>query len=286
MREFIREYEYQEITVEEISQIYKIANDYNSFYDLPRQGRGSLNDERTYLQAFYRGQSDCLWKIIPSICRGGLVDESISESGDLLFEKMAYNQHYIQATRLIDFTTDIDVALYFACCENFDKDAAIFIWSYSPDDSKWKRAIIQCELANIKEERISISKFAELLFLKYPEMKGLYDYKDDFYTDIVSYLDHGFMIIQPYNPQIKNLRMQRQKGCLYVCGVKFETPVDNMRTSINAGDNIFLPHDIVVPKELDRGRFLVKVIIPAKLKSVIMEQLREKGITKEYLLPK
>ena len=27
-----------------------------------------------------------------------------AKSGDLLFEVMAYNQHYIHATRLIDFT--------------------------------------------------------------------------------------------------------------------------------------------------------------------------------------
>lgn len=37
------------------------------------------------------------------ICRNKDVDERISERGDLLFEVMAYEQHYIQATRLIDY---------------------------------------------------------------------------------------------------------------------------------------------------------------------------------------
>ena len=46
------------------------------------------------------------------------------------------------------------------------------------------------------------------------------------------------MIMQPRNPYLENMRIQRQKGCLYVCGVKFETPIDKMRTSVNAGDNI------------------------------------------------
>ena len=146
MSDFEEKYDYQEIMVEDISQIYQIANDYNSFYDLPRSGRGDPGDERTYLQAFYRGQSDSSWKITPSICRDTSVDESISEYGDLLFEVMAYNQHYIHATRLIDFTMDINVALFFACCENIEKDAAIFIWSYSPYDPKWTRIKIQCEL--------------------------------------------------------------------------------------------------------------------------------------------
>ena len=36
MSDFEEKYDYQEIMVEDISQIYQIANDYNSFYDLPR----------------------------------------------------------------------------------------------------------------------------------------------------------------------------------------------------------------------------------------------------------
>lgn len=285
MSDFEEKYDYQEIMVEDISQIYQIANDYNSFYDLPRSGRGDPGDERTYLQAFYRGQSDSSWKITPSICRDTSVDESISESGDLLFEVMAYNQHYIHATRLIDFTMDINVALFFACCENIEKDAAIFIWSYSPYDPKWTRIKIQCELVNVKKQRISASEYAEILLQKYPELKDNYTYKKDFYTDLVSYLDHGFMIMQPRNPYLENMRIQRQKGCLYVCGVKFETLIDKMRTSVNVGDNILCPHEPEAPKELNGGKFWVKVVIPARLKNVIMKQLEEKGITKEALLP-
>lgn len=67
--------------------------------------------------------------------------------------------------------------------------------------------------------------------------------------------------------------------------MKFETPIDKMRTSINAGDNILCPHEPETPKELARGNFCVKVVIPARLKNVIMKQLEEKGIIKEALLP-
>lgn len=52
MTSFAENYDYQEIKVEEINHIYKVANDYNSFYKLPRQGRGDIGDEYTYLQAF------------------------------------------------------------------------------------------------------------------------------------------------------------------------------------------------------------------------------------------
>ena len=84
---------------------------------------------------------------------------------------------------------------------------------------------------------------------------------------------------------MKEIILRDAKGCLYVCGVKFETPIDKMRTSVNAGNNILCPHEPEAPKELDRGNFLVKVVIPARLKNVIMKQLEEKGITKEALLP-
>lgn len=134
-------------------------------------------------------------------------------------------------------------------------------------------------------DEISVSEYAEILLQKYPELKDNYTYKKDFYTDLVSYLDHGFMIMQPRNPYLENMRIQRQKGCLYVCGVKFETPIDKMRTSVNAGNNILCPHEPEAPKELDGGNFLVKVVIPSRLKNVIMKQLEEKGITKEALLP-
>lgn len=55
--------------------------------------------------------------------------------------------------------------------------------------------------------------------------------------------------------------------------MKFETPIDKMRTSINAGDNILCPHEPETPKELAGGNFGVKVVIPARLKNVIMKQL-------------
>ena len=47
MTEFIGKHDYQEILVEDIKQIYKVANDYNSFHKLPRQGRGDIGDEYT-----------------------------------------------------------------------------------------------------------------------------------------------------------------------------------------------------------------------------------------------
>lgn len=48
--------------------------------------------------------------------------------------------------------------------------------------------------------------------------------------------------------------------------MKFETLIDKMRTSVNVGDNILCPHEPEAPKELNGGKFWVKVVIPARLK--------------------
>ena len=129
-----------------------------------------------------------------------------------------------------------------------------------------------------------ILSFAGELFGKYPELKDKYSYTDDFYAELVSFLDHGFMMMQPEDSRRLILEYKDKKDA-YMCGVKFETPIDKMRTSMNAGQNIFCPHDVVAPRELDGGYSLVKIIIPAKFKNAIMNELKSKGITKEYLLP-
>lgn len=67
--------------------------------------------------------------------------------------------------------------------------------------------------------------------------------------------------------------------------MKLGTPIAQMRTSVNAEDNILFPHEPETPKELDGGKFWVKVVIFARLKNMIMKQLEEKGTTKESLLP-
>ena len=62
MSDFEEKYDYQEIMVEDISQIYQIANDYNSFYNLPRSGRGDPGDERTTYRHFIEDKAILLGK--------------------------------------------------------------------------------------------------------------------------------------------------------------------------------------------------------------------------------
>ena len=287
-----KKYEYQEIRVNTNEDINKIIADYNSFYNLPRPGISAIDDPSVYLQTFFRGQSDESWKIRASI-EGAKEQENeiLADFGSMhdgnSFDLIAYIQHYRTGTRFIDFTTDKDVALYFACSENMDKDGALFMWCYSPHKAEWYTASVLAEVAQINSDsKMSVQELSEMILRKSPTVKDAFKETIELNTAIVSFLDHGFMAVPPESAQDNNLRLKRQSGCFYVCGVEFEHPLDGVaRISSHAGYNMFYPHSVQIPKGLRNGNALVKIVISKELKEEILEYLEKKGITKEYLLP-
>lgn len=287
-----KKYEYQEIRVNTIEDINKIIADYNSFYNLPRPGISAIDDPSVYLQTFFRGQSDESWKIRASI-EGAKEQENeiLADFGSMhdgnSCDLIAYIQHYRTGTRFIDFTTDKDVALYFACSENMDKDGALFMWCYSPHKAEWYTASVLAEVAQINSDsKMSVQELSEMILRKNPKIKEAFKETIELNTAIVSFLDHGFMAVPPETAKESNLRLKRQSGCFYVCGVEFEHPLEGMaRISSHAGYNMFYPHSVQIPKGLRNGNALVKMVICKELKEEILEYLEKKGITKEYLLP-
>lgn len=287
-----KKHEYQEIRVNTLEDINEIIADYNSYFDLPRPGISAIDDPTVYLQTFFRGQSDESWKIRASI-EGAkeqeneiLADFSSMYDGNA-FDLIAYVQHYRTGTRFIDFTTDKDVALYFACSENMDKDGALFMWCYSPHKAEWYTASVLAEVAQINSDfKMSVQELSEMILRKSPTVKDAFKETIELNTAIVSFLDHGFMAVPPESAKDNNLRLKRQSGCFYVCGVEFERPLDGVaRISSHAGYNMFYPHSVQIPKGLRNGNALVKIVISKELKEEILEYLEKKGITKEYLLP-
>ncbi len=287
-----KKYEYQEIRVNTLEDINEIIADYNCFYKLPRQGRTDEDDPSVYLQTFFRGQSNESWKIRASIegekeQEYKILADFESRHDGSLFDLIAFVQHYRTGTRFIDFTTDKDVALYFACSENMNKDGALFIWCYAPHKAEWYTACVLTELAQIKNDSMmSVQELSEMILRKYPKVNNMYKETIDLNTAIVSFLDHGFMVVPPETAKENNLRLKRQNGCFYVCGVKFECPLDGVaRISSHAGYNMFNPHSVQIPEGLGKGNALVKIVICKELKEEILWHLEKKGITKEYLLP-
>lgn len=287
-----KKYEYQEIHVNTLEDINEIIADYSSFYNLPRPGISATDDPTVYLQTFFRGQSDESWKIRASIQgvkerENEILADFGSMHGGNSFDLIAYVQHYRTGTRFIDFTTNQDVALYFACSENMDKDGALFMLCYSPHKAEWYTASVLAEVALIENySKMSVQELSEMILRKCPKIKDAFKETIELNTAIVSFLDHGFMAVPPESAKDSNLRLKRQSGCFYVCGVEFERPLDGVaRISSHAGYNMFNPHSVQIPEGLRNGKALVKIVICKELKEEILKYLEKKGITKEYLLP-
>lgn len=90
-------------------------------------------------------------------------------------------------------------------------------------------------------------------------------------------LIYKFLLILTQKMQISFLKILPENALKFVskkmricvknfAQLQFETMIDKMRTSVNAGDNILCPHEPEAPKELNGGKFGVKVVIPARLK--------------------
>ena len=280
---------YQEILISSLEEIYQIIQEYKKFYNLPRPG---LSAESPELNCFYRGQSNCEWDISPSLLRSKVEEPALlstfaPKENLSLFGTIAYIQHHHQSTRFIDFTTNPDVAIYFACSDNNDKDGALYIYNYAPHRSEWYTAAILSELTRIQtKDAISVQEFSYEILRYHPEFKERFSAIEDLNGTIMSFLDHGFMVLADKDSYAKNIRLQRQSGCFYVCGVQFsKTLVSSDYWRSQAGKNKFFPHSAVVPEDLKHGHTLRKLLIPQNIKSDVLFALALKGITKDYLLP-
>lgn len=95
---------------------------------------------------YYRGHSDIDWDLVPTIIRSRRKVTEYSEIcramndgnwslADSAFVNIARMQHYGYATRFLDYTTSLDVALYFACNDSnyYHRDGCISICPYTND---------------------------------------------------------------------------------------------------------------------------------------------------------
>lgn len=271
------------------------------------------NGENDLMKCYYRGQCNKDWSLQPSIARSYYNCAEYDQikkaknsnqwiATDSLFENIARMQHYGYPTRFLDFSTDIDVALYFACSSpdsNDDEatDGAIYVTSYSSDrDFKTLDSALIAELSSLTS-KISLCKFAEkFMVLHSDEVKkgNLHKYLDDktsLELEILSWIEHGFMVTPTDDDYKKiqgaNPRVVRQRGAFFVFGNKI-TPPNTEAFTWNLDKVEILPEIAEAPTTIlpnSESTYSSKIIIKAEWKESILQSLSEKGITGEYLFP-
>ena len=233
---------------------------------------------------FFRGQKDESWPLIPSVERSHKTKEPKirANSADELFRKIAKFQHTGRPTRFLDYTSDVFVALFFACedaeFEDSETNGCLYAtwYDYRPENNLDVSSI--CWLTQLKKP-IKIKDFCK------KHLSSAYGDVQDYISCLISFIHNGF-IVKPseefYNEALsQNPNIFAQKGCFYVPGNRLDMEI----TGINNFDNVkILPKVELTSYSLTNPEFTTKFIIPKQLKQGILNYLKEqKNITRESL---
>lgn len=214
-----------------------------------------------------------------------------------LFDHIAQLQHYDKPTRFLDYSTDINVSMYFACCADFEIDGKLFITNYNVRNPEWKDTVMIC-LLSLLDKPMSITDFVKRLSVYYPSQD--FSDLDELIIRLKSFLIHGFVVVPTEDDyermKKKNMRIARQNGAFFVCGNRVADvlgrEVDDIRRPANLplgdgydyyGSHFILPKLADVPKTMYKPLGTIQVIIPARIKPVVISHLATKGISQEYL---
>ncbi len=231
------------------------------------------------INTYYRGQQQD-WKLIPSVVRHNKKEPSF-EIGIPFFSQLARFQHYGQATRLLDYSKNYYVALYFACCDDFNCDGIVHITHYDSISENSDYVKIIC-LATQLEKETSVYDFANQCqkFLPNSDI-------DTICAKIVAFLDYGFIVtptdIFYTDNNTFNERIVAQEGCFYVFG--------NESNIAKIGDKISYTRMIIQPKIkkdcsiISHHDYSQKLYIKKELKKQILEYLNNLSLPiNEYTL--
>lgn len=260
----------------------------------------SLRYDTNLLNIYFRGQGRKGWHLAPKIKRENVqlseaeskieaINQNLWRPNSSLFENIARMQHYGLPTRFLDYTTEVDVALFFACNDpaHYDSDGTLFICTYDVRNAQHVDTRLISELFALEHE-ITVQHFSEQLLEKHEVLREFYRDTGDLGASILSWIDHGFMVT-PSEPELDRLkagnrRLANQHGVFFVFGNKLKAPYLPRSTSwTNA--HIILPEIVDTPSIIQHPNYVRRIVIPKEAKPDIIKSLAERGINQGFLLP-
>lgn len=243
---------------------------------------------------FYRGQSNKDWKLSPRLYRERLFEQEGAIIKEILhtipnefnmdrFDILSKLQHFGFPTRLLDVTSNPLVALYFACADKNEilNDGVVYIFTNLP--ASWSDdPLVELVMDFVFEytpKNLWLEEFLRVTKEKYRNKVGRLMPED------IDMMLHDLTIPAiAVIPKKSNPRLTAQDGAFFLFGMK----KIGMEKSTNPGTlgriyYSFEPAEVSDEKELwHRSE---KIIIPAEIKTKILEELDLLGINQQKLFP-
>ena len=186
------------------------------------------------------------------------------------FTWIQYAQHYGVPTRLLDFTSNPLVAMYFCCQSESKGDGAIWIVN-TVNFERWSQDEIICSNMGSDYTREAMMKSIMR------EMRGDFDYGEVEGEPRLKKM-RPVLFIPPYIDQ----RMSAQSSRFMIWG----NITSGLESMIKAKENLMeLSSNGVTYRQEDDQRFLAKLIVPEICKHNIMRELDLLNINEKSIFP-
>lgn len=247
-------------------------------------------------KVYFRGQANKEWNLIPNILRGNCSElKQINETNETFdtndVNRLAIAQHYGKKTRCLDFTRNINVALYFACNpdDNIKTDGAIYCVLAYGHRPMWFTNYLVNYVSSSTETIICTND----LSIKLLQNKNIVEEFERTYRsteinnvndEVQIYLGKGFMVdFEGENDLFEKYpRILKQDGALFYFGSKYfyfddisgkeiNVPIESLDYCYGNWKYSIKLHEI---NESSLDRFeIYKFIIPQHLKEEIFKNI-------------